>query len=201
MDGAWHCRAVPRLPTARPAARALPCPALRQSSCAVPVCRPVLAPAAKRGFTLIEILVALALVGIVLGLAMVRFDLSDGQTMERESQRLALLFESARDEAIAGGRAIAWSSDGSGYQFWTLDDRNVWQALPSHEVLKPRELPPGMRVLAIRVNLKARRVGERIVFEPSGVNQPFDVTLGLGERRWHLAGDIMGRVQARADPA
>ncbi|WP_169307335.1 GspH/FimT family pseudopilin [Chitiniphilus eburneus] len=151
------------------------------------------------GFTLIEILVALGVVGIILGMAMLRFDLSDGQTLEREGQRMALLFESARDEAIAGGRAIAWSSDGDGYQFWTLDDRNAWQALPSHEVLKPRELPEGLRVTRMSVNLKDRRVGERIVFEPSGVNQPFTVTLTKGQQRWRLEGDIMGRVTAQPE--
>ncbi|WP_148715300.1 GspH/FimT family pseudopilin [Chitinolyticbacter meiyuanensis] len=150
----------------------------------------------QRGFTLIEILVALALVGIILGLALLRFDPSDNQTLDRESQRLALLLEGARDEAIASGRALAWSSDGGGYQFWLLDDRNTWQALPNHDTLKPRELPDAVRVSAIVVDGRDVRLGERLVFDPSGVNPAYQITLAAGERRRLVIGDLLGRAAA-----
>ncbi|GHD63023.1 GspH/FimT family pseudopilin [Jeongeupia chitinilytica] len=152
----------------------------------------------RRGFTLVEILVALAIVGLILGLAVVRLNDSDATTLSRESERLALLLDSARDAAINSGRATAWSSDGHGYQFWLLDDQNSWRAIGADETLRARQLPEGIRVNALTINLRERPIGERIVFEPSGVNAPFRMELQLGEARWQLDGDAMGRVSARA---
>ncbi|AMC33955.1 GspH/FimT family pseudopilin [Janthinobacterium sp. B9-8] len=148
------------------------------------------------GFTLIEILVVLSIIGIIMGLAVVRLDLSDGQRVEREASRLAALFESARDEAITGGQAIAWSSDGLGYQFWLQDAQNNWQSIATHDLLNPRVLEE-VRVEGFSVNLRERRMGERLVFEPSGVNAPFSLQLRLNNSRLELAGDVMGRVEVR----
>ncbi|BCL75629.1 hypothetical protein JHS3_13650 [Jeongeupia sp. HS-3] len=150
----------------------------------------------RLGFTLVEILVALAIVGLILGLAVVRLGDSDATTLSRESARLALLLENARDAAINSGRTMAWSSDGHGYQFWLLDDQNAWQAIAADEVLRARELPEGTKLVAQTINLRERRIGERIVFEPSGVNAPFHLDLQLGSVRWQLDGDAMGRVRA-----
>ncbi|GGP27574.1 type II secretion system minor pseudopilin GspH [Silvimonas amylolytica] len=149
-----------------------------------------------RGFTLIEILVTLALIGIILGLAVIKLGQSDGQIAEREANRLAAVLEDARDEAIAGGRTVGWSTDGHGYQFWVQDDQNNWQAIPNHEVLKPYELPGDLRITRQTANLRELRLGERIVFEASGVNQPFTVELEVGSNQWLLEGDVMGRVNA-----
>ena len=152
--------------------------------------------ALSAGFTLIEILVAMALVGIILGLAVVKLGQSDAQIAQHEAERLAAVLEDARDEAIAGGRSVAWSSDGHGYQFWLQDDTGSWQAIPNHEILKPYELPDILKVSGQTVNLRDQRLGERIVFDTSGVNQPFTIELVAGEGHWRLEGDVMGRVSA-----
>ena len=155
--------------------------------------------ALSAGFTLIEILVAMAVIGIILGLAVVKLGQSDAQIAQHEAERLAAVLEDARDEAIAGGRSVAWSTDGHGYQFWLQDDGGNWQAIPNHEVLKPYELPEVVRVGAQTVNLRDQRLGERIVFDSSGVNQTFTVELVAGEGHWQLDGDVMGRVSAQRE--
>ncbi|GAB7128104.1 hypothetical protein JCM19000A_26110 [Silvimonas sp. JCM 19000] len=149
------------------------------------------------GFTLIEILVAIAVIGIILGLAAVKLGQSDGQIAEREAQRLAAVLEDARDEAISGGHSVGWSSDGRGYQFWIQDGNGDWQAIPNHEVLKPYQLPDILKVSAQSVNLREQRLGERIVFDSTGVNQPFTIELVTQTGHWHLEGDVMGRVSAQ----
>ncbi|SMC25788.1 general secretion pathway protein H [Andreprevotia lacus DSM 23236] len=152
----------------------------------------------RNGFTLIEILVTLGIVAIVLGVAVVRLGESDGRVVAREAQRLALLLDDARDEAINGGRALAWSSDGRGYQFWLQDEQNNWQVYATQDEFRPRTLPEGMQVQHQQVSLRDQPLGERIVFEPSGVNQPFHMELLLGEQQWRLDGDVMGQVSASA---
>ena len=76
---------------------------------------------AQLGFTLIEILVVMAIVGIVVALAAVRFGMSDVDTLQREAERLSLLLETARDEAIGLGQPIGFSAQPGTYRFWQQD--------------------------------------------------------------------------------
>jgi len=63
---------------------------------------------ASHGFTLIELLVVIALIAI--GTAAVSFSLRDSaQTvLERDAERLAALFESARARSRASGLPVKW---------------------------------------------------------------------------------------------
>ena len=63
---------------------------------------------ASHGFTLIELLVVIALIAI--GTAAVNFSLRDSaQTiLERDAERLAALFESARARSRASGVPVKW---------------------------------------------------------------------------------------------
>ena len=74
-----------------------------------------------RGFTLIEIIAACAIVAIALGVVMIRFDFSDGRRLRLAAEMLSGRLEAARDEAVIRGQAVAFSSDGQGFQFWTAD--------------------------------------------------------------------------------
>ena len=62
-----------------------------------------------RGFTLLEIMVVVAIAGIVLALAAVNLIPSDEEIARRESGYLALAIEKARDKAWFGGRPMAVS--------------------------------------------------------------------------------------------
>ncbi|KAF0814301.1 hypothetical protein IGB42_01202 [Andreprevotia sp. IGB-42] len=148
------------------------------------------------GFTLIEILVTLAVIAIVMGIAVVQLGESDGRVAGREAERLSLLLDAARDEAINGGRPLAWSTDGHGYQFWLQDDQNNWQVLSTQEEFRQRSLPEGLQITRQSTNLRQQPIGERIVFEPSGVNALFQLDMALGEQHWRVDGDVTGQVHA-----
>jgi general secretion pathway protein H len=70
-----------------------------------------------RGFTLIELLVVLAIIAIAT--AGVSFALRDTQAtqLEREAQRLAALFESARAQSRASGVPVTWTATPGGFRF------------------------------------------------------------------------------------
>jgi general secretion pathway protein H len=70
-----------------------------------------------RGFTLLELLVVVAIIAIAS--AGVSFALRDSRAtqLEREAQRLAALLESARAQSRSSGIAVRWYPSGGGFRF------------------------------------------------------------------------------------
>ena len=70
-----------------------------------------------RGFTLLELLVVLAIMAMATaGVTLVLQDSAD-TALEREVQRLAALFESARAQSRASGAAVRWHTTPGGFVF------------------------------------------------------------------------------------
>lgn len=171
--------------------------------------RPSSAPPRRaRGFTLLEVLVVMLIIGVLISFAVL--SISRGDTSLRdESQRLAALIRLAGQEAISQGQEFAVEFDQGGYAFVTFDGE-AWQPVADDELLRRRELP---QHLVIDVELEGERLvlagqaqGEeketppRIFLLSSGEMSPFDLTLrksGAGGG-YHITGTARGDVQVNA---
>jgi len=103
-------------------------------------------PGNNAGFTLLELLVVVAIVAIAsAGVAFALRDAS-GAALERDAQRLAALLESARAQSRLTGRAVRWLPTAEGFRFeglaedalprnWLQQDTQV--AAPAVLVLGP----------------------------------------------------------------
>lgn len=169
-----------------------------------PGCRPAIAARGarrSRGFTLIEIIAACAVAAIALGVVMLRLDFSDGRRLRAAAETLAGRLEAARDEAVMRGQAVAFSSDGQGFQFWVADrERGAWVALPDTGAVAAGRLADGISLTALRVNGAARPLGERLVFPVGGLAEAFALTLAAGAQSLDVAGDSLGRIEIRGAP-
>ena len=70
-----------------------------------------------RGFTLLELLVVVAIIAVATAGVSLSLRDSSQTALEREAQRLAVLFESARAQSRASGTAVIWRPTADGFRF------------------------------------------------------------------------------------
>ena len=140
----------------------------------------------KRGYTLVEILAVLAIIGIAVSLAQVRFARSAAQALEDEARRIALVLEFARDEAMTRGCTLAWIAASDTHR---IECRRTTAGYPLHP------WPHGIALE--RVSIAGVPVSREspLLFTPSGINMPFELVLGSEGNRVLISGDALGRVR------
>jgi general secretion pathway protein H len=79
------------------------------------------------GFTLLELLVVIVIMAVATAGVSLSLRSSSGTQLEREAQRLAALFESARAQSRMSATAVSWHTTPSGFTFEGLSG----SALPS----------------------------------------------------------------------
>ncbi len=99
-----------------------------------------------RGFTLIEILVVMVIIGVVTGVALLSIG-SGGRDREvkQEAQRLAAVLQLASQHAVMQSTQLGLRVGGDGYSFLELD-HGEWRPVPRDTALGHHRLPDGMRL-------------------------------------------------------
>jgi general secretion pathway protein H len=136
------------------------------------------------GFTLVELLVVLAIVGLVAGAVTLAIGVDERHSTEREAKRLAGALEHAAAAAQWRSEVLGVSADGGGYRFWRRDADNRWGALADDDVLAARRLPPGMTVTPVAYAGAPVAPDAILPFRASGRNEPF--TLQIASPAWSL---------------
>lgn len=130
----------------------------------------------ERGFTLVELLVVLVVIGIALGVVAVQLMPDNRSVLREESARLALLLENAVLEAQARGRTIGWSGEGAHYRFWEKNEYNDWVSIENDAQFRPRTLPDGIKISQVSVEDVSLKPGERLAMGAYVI--PFRIDLG-----------------------
>ena len=140
----------------------------------------------QTGFTLIEILVVIVLLGILSGVAV--FTLGSGKQqreLANESQRLHALLRMASEEAILSNTEIGFSIDEDGYEFLEYDDEKLTWSNSRVAVLKSRSFPEWVSVEFLRDGEDIKILGKEqddakkpdMMLLSSGEVTPFNITL------------------------
>jgi general secretion pathway protein H len=145
--------------------------------------------AARDGFTLVEMMVVLVIVGLLA--AAVILTLPNGRlSLAQESERFAARLLRAREESLLVNRQVRVSVSSSEYRFDVRDGRD-WRALDKAP-FSPMAWEPDTHVAAGE--------GEAaVVFEPTGQASGAEFTLGRGGANDYVVSvDIAGNVAVNA---
>ena len=166
------------------------------------------------GFTLLEVLVVLVIIGIITAMAVVSTGVLGGDhQMDEEAQRLQAILAQAREESMLDGRDVGLRVDRQGYDFLRYNGRvAAWEPVADDTLLRERELPEGLnaslRLEAREIELEPRTAPTedepaqpQVLVLASGDVVPFEILLrrdGTEEIR-RIAGTIEGKFEVHDD--
>lgn len=141
-----------------------------------------MSPADQRGFTLLELMVVVVLIGIIL--TFVVGTVGDGgrsDRIKREVQRIIALVELVGEESVLQSMVIGLRFTEDGYEFMHFEDEK-WSAVEDDGLLRRHKLDDSMQ-LQLQVEGYGIELGgaseekPHILFFPSGERTPFELSL------------------------
>ncbi len=153
-------------------------------------------PTYRRGYTLVEMLVVLMIMGLLIGTISVIAYPSSKETLQLEAQRLAQLLNLAAAESRVSGKNFRWTSDGPGYRFLRWQNDNGWVEIRDNDLLRPRVLQSGMTINSLRIENIRRQGVMQIDFTPHGLPLAYTIELASGDKRHAVFASPVGEAQA-----
>jgi general secretion pathway protein H len=169
--------------------------------------------AVTAGFSLLELLVVVTIIGIFAGAAVLSLGiLGNDREVEREAFRLRSLLQLAREEALMQGRDYGVLFDETGYRFYIYDyPHSVWVDAPGDELFKPHRLREPIRMsLSLEDRQlvlgasgseqdreQAKQPKPQVVVLSSGELTPFEIDFyrGVGEGMFVLNAELDGTLE------
>lgn len=135
----------------------------------------------ERGFTLIEILVIVLIIGITAGMALLAFgDFGAARKVTMAAEQLSTYIQLLQQKAILETSTLGVKFNKNAYLTYQLKMENNWQPYSQNTLFHPRFFPPNA-VLAIESN---KELGNPdIIIYSSGDLNPFVLTMGTASER------------------
>ena len=146
------------------------------------------------GFTLVELLVVLVVLGIAASLVVANIGGDDRRDIQREAKRLSGALEHAAALAQWSSETLGVSAEGRGYRFWRRDANNRWAPFAGDEVLAARALPAGLTVTPTSYAGAPVPADAILPFRASGHNEPYALTLASPAGNVVVSADPLNRV-------
>ncbi len=132
----------------------------------------------------------MVILGVTLGLVSLNALPGQKQSLREDAQRVALLLQLARDEAIVRNRQIAFEAGADGYRFLIRNDKQ-WDVAVQDDLLREREFS----LAPVRLQLTPNGQQQnplRIVFGREPVDQAFLLNISAGDDHVAISADGIG---------
>jgi len=165
--------------------------------------RSVFAPVSKlalksqRGFTLIELIVVILIIGLLITMASISVGTSTDKSLETEAKRFASLVKLASDESVMNVRPIAVQVAKQTYQF------SIAGEVESEDpIFRPREISDHIHMNVViedeKVDFESLEEGSfaNIYILPSGEMTPFSVVFYQDDgTAYEVVGDFFSKIE------
>lgn len=152
----------------------------------------------QKGFSLIEILVVMVIVGVVLSFVVLSFgDFGAGRRLALTSKHFTDLLKLAHTKAIIGADTYGVHIDKSGYTFYRFDvpphgGRGKWSRLSNNHIFKPSNFPNNTKV---RLRGITRHQIPNVIITSDGTLTPFSLILATGKTSYQIKSDGSGAIK------
>ena len=148
---------------------------------------------ATHGFTLVEMLVVVIVLGLSAALITLGMGHDGAAALRQESDRLRSALEHAAQLAQWRRASLLWEGDANGYRFLSASADGQWQD-ETDDTLMRHALPDAMRLRA--TGPAGDDAPLRLLLRASGRNDPYALIVESPAGRWTVTGDPLNRVRA-----
>jgi general secretion pathway protein H len=145
----------------------------------------------QSGFTLLELLVVLVVMGVMLGMVSMNAIPNKKQALLGDAQRVALLLQMAREEAIVRNRPVAFEVDSEQFRFYVRGDTG-WELLNDNDLFRERSFKKSPLVITMQPSTNQSALPMKIIFGREPVDKPFVLTLAYEDVSVAIQADGLG---------
>lgn len=159
----------------------------------------------QQGFTLLELLVVLVIIGLMTAATMLNVDLDGDGHVRSVMHLLQDTIELAQEEAEVTGHSFALGFWQHGWRFYVMDRAETWRPVTNEHFLRPRHIDDG-----VQLNLQLQNIAvvlppkdetkPQIFLLPSGEMQPFILEVAQqGQGAERLSGNAIGHLHVHEE--